>query len=152
MQQATLVFPIKGRRILLGMKKRGFGEGKLNGFGGKVKYGEEIDEAAIREVWEECGIRLKDIANRGELTFLFPSNPKFNQVVHVFISRDWDGEPSETDEMRPAWFDIYELPFNRMWKDDPHWLPKVIAGERVRGKIIFISDGESIESVDMGSY
>lgn len=34
--------------ILLGLKKRGFGEGKWNGFGGKVEPGETIPQAAAR--------------------------------------------------------------------------------------------------------
>ena len=37
------------------MKKRGFGEGKWNGFGGKVEEGETILQAALRELKEECG-------------------------------------------------------------------------------------------------
>ena len=32
----TLVFLREGSKVLLGMKKRGFGVGKWNGFGGKV--------------------------------------------------------------------------------------------------------------------
>ena len=40
------------------MKKRSFGAGKWNGFGGKVKEGEEIHEAAKRETKEEAGISL----------------------------------------------------------------------------------------------
>ncbi|CAN0403706.1 unnamed protein product, partial [Ectocarpus sp. 8 AP-2014] len=42
--------------ILLGMKKRGFGEGKWNGFGGKVESGESVEEAAKRELMEEAGL------------------------------------------------------------------------------------------------
>lgn len=34
--------------VLLGYKKRGFGQGKWNGFGGKVEHGENIKEAALR--------------------------------------------------------------------------------------------------------
>jgi len=44
-------------RILLGMKKRGFGEGNYNGFGGKVEKGESVREGAIRELEEECCIK-----------------------------------------------------------------------------------------------
>ena len=33
----TLVFLRDGSKVLLGMKKRGFGAGKWNGFGGKVR-------------------------------------------------------------------------------------------------------------------
>ena len=55
----TLVLLRKGSRVLLGMKKRGFGAGKWNGFGGKVEAGETVVEAAAREVQEECGLTVK---------------------------------------------------------------------------------------------
>ena len=76
----TLVFLREGSKVLLGMKKRGFGVGKWNGFGGKVsayrtesrrsslmllqvEAGETIVEAAAREVREECGyiVRTEDL-------------------------------------------------------------------------------------------
>jgi hypothetical protein len=44
----TLAFVLDSRRILLGMKKRGFGAGRWNGFGGKVDPGESIESAAKR--------------------------------------------------------------------------------------------------------
>ena len=47
-QLLTLVLIMKGKQVLLGMKKRGFGKGKWNGFGGKVQDGEEILDAARR--------------------------------------------------------------------------------------------------------
>ena len=42
--------------VLLGMKKRGFGVGKWNGFGGKVENGETVFDGAMRELQEECSI------------------------------------------------------------------------------------------------
>ena len=39
------------------MKKRGFGMGKWNGFGGKVELNETIYNAAERELKEECNIK-----------------------------------------------------------------------------------------------
>lgn len=44
----TLVLVVQPGRVLLGMKKRGFGAGKWNGFGGKVQTGESIEQAARR--------------------------------------------------------------------------------------------------------
>ena len=44
----TLAFIQKEDKVLLGLKKRGFGEGKWNGFGGKPHEGETITEAAVR--------------------------------------------------------------------------------------------------------
>lgn len=40
----------KNGRLLLGLKKTGFGSGYYNGFGGKVEPGETIAQAAHREV------------------------------------------------------------------------------------------------------
>ena len=44
----TLALIRNNDNILLGMKKRGFGVGRWNGFGGKVHSGETILEAAKR--------------------------------------------------------------------------------------------------------
>ncbi|XP_032115703.1 7,8-dihydro-8-oxoguanine triphosphatase isoform X1 [Sapajus apella] len=44
----TLVLVLQPQRVLLGMKKRGFGAGRWNGFGGKVQEGETIEEGAKR--------------------------------------------------------------------------------------------------------
>nr|XP_053633034.1 oxidized purine nucleoside triphosphate hydrolase-like [Cherax quadricarinatus] len=44
----TLAFIREGNRLLLGYKKRGFGQGRWNAFGGKVEAGETPEEAAVR--------------------------------------------------------------------------------------------------------
>ena len=53
----TLAFIRDGDQLLLGMKKRGFGAGKWNGFGGKVDPGETILQGAVRY---GCQITLKN--------------------------------------------------------------------------------------------
>lgn len=53
----TLLVIHQANRVLLGMKKRGFGRDRYNGFGGKVEKNETILEAAIRETIEESGVR-----------------------------------------------------------------------------------------------
>ena len=152
MQEAVLLYLVKGDRVLLGKKKQGFGAGKWNGMGGKMKYGEEPKDAALRETWEECGINVREFRKMGELRFLFPLKPQWNQNVHVFVSGKWDGEPMESDEVKPRWFYIDELPFDEMWQNDPHWLPKILKGETVKATFIFGSDNEKIESMKFGTY
>jgi 8-oxo-dGTP diphosphatase/2-hydroxy-dATP diphosphatase len=44
----TLAFIREAGRLLLGLKKKGFGQGRWNGFGGKVEPGETIPDAAFR--------------------------------------------------------------------------------------------------------
>ena len=149
LRKSTLVFLVekeKGSitRICLAMKKRGFGMGRWNGAGGKVEQGETVEDAAIREVQEEIGVALSKIEKVAELAFTFPHNPKFDQLVHVYLAEAWEGEPSESEEMRPVWFDATAVPYKEMWPDDEFWLPLVVDGEKVRGAFTF-GEGDVVE-------
>lgn len=118
------------------MKKRGFGAGRWNGFGGKVESGETIEDAAKREVWEEAGIRVADIEKVGHINFEFVGDPVILEV-NVFKAGSFYGEPSESDEMKPQWFHKDEIPFDQMWPDDRHWFPLFLAGKKFTGKFLF---------------
>lgn len=131
---------INNEKILLGMKKRGFAEGKWNGFGGKVDKGESILDAAVREVQEEALITPKKLNKLAVLDFFFVHKPDWSQRVHTYITTSWDGEPTETEEMRPDWFHRDKLPYKDMWVDDIHWLPHVLDGKKVRGFFLFDKD------------
>jgi len=153
-RDATLVFLIKGEtlsEILLGLKKAGFAQGKLNGFGGKVENGETIERAAVRELKEETGVQVseQDLRRMAHLTFVFPAKPEWDQVVHVFLARQWEGEPAESAEMRPAWYRVSEIPFESMWQDDPHWLPLILRGKRIRARFTFQADNETVDQVEI---
>jgi 8-oxo-dGTP pyrophosphatase MutT (NUDIX family) len=146
--RATICFLIdaESRRVLLGLKKRGFGQGKYNGFGGKIADGEDARDAAVREVREECGLEVApaDLVAAGHLTFIFPFCPESNHDVEVFRVATWRGEPRESDEMRPEWFPIGAIPYGRMWEDDGHWLPLVLGGAAVEAEFAFAADNETV--------
>ncbi|KAJ6623368.1 Oxidized purine nucleoside triphosphate hydrolase [Pseudolycoriella hygida] len=137
----TLVFVYDDhkRRLLLGLKKRGFGSGKYNGFGGKVEANESIKNAAIRELSEECGLNVRETAvelgdgcDDNGLTFSginffnFVDNPIVFEV-HIFkvAYSNVKGIVTESDEMRPQWFGYDEIPYDQMWPDDRHWFPSL---------------------------
>lgn len=132
----TLCIIQRRSRVLLGMKKRGFGAGRWNGFGGKVLPGETIEAAAKREIREEAGIDVKLAAKVGILEFEFKGKPGVLEV-HVFKAEDFSGEPRETEEMRPQWFAETEIPFDGMWPDDRHWIPLFLADKKFAGKFKF---------------
>lgn len=123
-------------RILLGMKKRGFGAGKWNGFGGKVLPSETLEESLRREVEEEAGVILDTIKKIGFLEFEFPMNSEIVEV-HVYKAENFSGEITESEEMRPQWFHIDEIPFSEMWPDDKFWMPLFLNNKKFKGKFIF---------------
>lgn len=128
----SLLFLRKDDRVLLAMKKRGFGEGRWNGVGGKVEDGESIEQAMIRETQEEIGVTPTVFEKVGDIRFdeYFKGEPTLMHV-HVFTASDWKGEPTESEEMKPEWFALTDIPYDAMWPDDPYWLPQVLAGKKV---------------------
>jgi 8-oxo-dGTP pyrophosphatase MutT (NUDIX family) len=132
----TLAIVYDENKILLGMKKRGFGSGRWNGFGGKIEQGESIDQAAIRELEEEAGIKALNLTPRGKLLFTFnDSSP--DMYVNIFGVSEFSGNPVETEEMLPKWFAHDEIPYAEMWADDEYWLPLFLEGKNITGQVDF---------------
>jgi 8-oxo-dGTP diphosphatase/2-hydroxy-dATP diphosphatase len=135
----TLVFcrrlhPETGeKQILLGMKKRGFGQGRWNGFGGKLETDEDIIQCAKRELQEECGLAANDLTRTGYVVFKMLDIFKI-MCVHIFQTRNFTGDLIESDEMRPQWYNEDEIPFEKMWADDPLWFPYLLEDKSVVGR------------------
>ena len=149
MKDATLCFVVQGdpiRKVLLGLKKAGFGQDKFDGFGGKIELGETPLVAAVRELEEESGLRAVPERMRyvAHLTFVFPNKPDWSQIVHAFVASQWQGEPVETLEMIPTWFDLQDIPYARMWDDSAYWVARILAGGRLRGRIVFRPDNSTV--------
>lgn len=150
MIHATLCFVLRqkdgDRQVLLGVKKRGFGVGKLNGFGGKRLAGELPRVAMSRELLEECGLVVSpdSFEQRGLLVFRFPYAPQDDHRVRVYVAATFAGTPVETDEMIPEWLPVADLPLDRMWHDDSLWLPAILAGHTVVGRFFFAENNQSV--------
>lgn len=156
MKERTLVFLHKpeDKQILLALKKRGFGEGKWNGVGGKIEAGETIEQATVREADEEIGVAIlpEDLKRVATIDFAFQDKPELNQRVHTFFTTRWEGEPKESEEMRPAWYAYEEIPYSAMWVDDREWLPRVLKGERLAARFLFTSDGSAILEKEIQAF
>jgi 8-oxo-dGTP diphosphatase len=146
-----LCFLVRDGQVLLGRKKRGFGQGRIVGPGGKVEAGESPVAAAAREVAEETGLHVAvaELAEVAQITYRFPARPAWDQDATVFATTRWTGEPSESDEIDPRWWRVDALPLDEMWDDARYWLPKVLAGDRVRVAAVFAPDCATVATIEV---
>ena len=141
----TLCLAVQNGKVLLGMKKRGFGVGRWNGFGGKIEAGETIEDAARREMNEECGVNVLAMEKVGIHEFEFDAKRGEILEVHVFRVDTFSGVPVETEEMKPKWFAFADIPYGIMWPDDQYWLPLFLEGKKFRTKFLFGADDIVLE-------
>jgi 8-oxo-dGTP diphosphatase len=120
MQLATLVYVRSaGRTLMLHRVKKAndMHAGKWNGLGGKLEPGETPEECAIREVYEESGLRIVRPAWRGVITF-----PQFSGgvdwVAFVFVAREFTGELIDSQEGELAWIEDERLHMLNLWPGD----------------------------------
>ncbi len=137
LRKVTLCLLVKDDKVLLAMKKRGFGVGKWNGVGGKLNDNETVEEAMLRETKEEISVVPKSYLKKGVIKFFFDGKPEFNQEMNLFVCKEWEGEPLESEEMAPQWFVKDSIPFNKMWEDDILWLPHVLHGKNIEATFFF---------------
>jgi mutator protein MutT len=135
----TLLLLLRDDEILLAMKKRGFGMGLWNGVGGKIDPGETIEQALVRETQEEIGVTPTSYSKVAVHDFAFPDGT-IDMQGHVYLCREWSGEPVETEEMAPKWFKISDIPYDEMWQDDIVWMPLVLRGKLLRTNFTFDAD------------
>lgn len=137
-ERGVLCFILQDGQLLLILKKRGLGSGKINAPGGKIEPGESALQAAIRETQEEVGVTPCDPEARGELSFQFTDG--YSLHCTVFLAHSGTGDPVETDEAVPIWTPANAVPYEKMWADDIEWLPELLAGRSFRGFFLFDDD------------
>ncbi|MGW7412755.1 8-oxo-dGTP diphosphatase [Streptomyces sp. NPDC054863] len=125
--------------VLLGEKLSGFGTGRTVVIGGHIDPGENPEEAAVRELEEESGLRPSgNVLHVANLTFTFPEQ-RWDHSTPVFLATEPEGQLRECEEIRPFWCPIEELPLHNMWADVAYWLPQVLFGIRVKAAITYTS-------------
>jgi 8-oxo-dGTP diphosphatase len=131
----TLLFIVQEGRVLLIHKRRGHGAGRINAPGGKLEPGETPLACALRETQEETGVVALGATLRAEMRFLDRDGPDW--LGYVFVASGARGTAVDTPEAAPIWFALDDIPYERMWPDDRLWVPRVLAGETLRGDFLF---------------
>jgi 8-oxo-dGTP pyrophosphatase MutT (NUDIX family) len=146
--QATLCLILQDNKILLLKKSKGLlGEGRWNAPGGKVLPNEDPKACAVREVFEETSLTVKNAEEVG-LLYFYNDGQRLSPVwtVRVFLTDEFEGVPIDGREGRLEWFNIDALPFEEMWEDDQYWYKLVLEGKRFEGW--FYYSGEFTKLLD----
>ena len=149
MKIATLALIIKNNQILLGYKKKGeIGQKTLNGPGGKKEDNESLEKCLVRETKEEVGITLDidKLEKVGIITFFNAETPDFE--VHIFRTEYFLGTPIETLDMVPDWYDIDNLPLDKMLESDREWFPKMANGEKFNARVYYRSRAKDFDRIE----
>ena len=112
------VMLVKERKLLLGLRHHDpnkadselSGQGTWTMPGGKLEYGESFEQAAIREVAEETGIKLN---NAKVICINNDKNENAHFVTIGLLSDDFEGEPKvmEPNEITEwKWFNLNKIP------------------------------------------
>ena len=106
-RKAVRCYLIKNNKVVVTQYKNG---NKKEGYydipGGKIEDKETAEQAAIREMKEETGIKIKNLENKGNMIIEYP-NRIFD--FDVFICNEYEGEPQEFKENKSEWIDIEKL-------------------------------------------
>lgn len=135
--QAVLCHLVRNGNLLLIKKSRGFGQGYWNAPGGKLLPSETASEAARREVYGETGMLVESLELAAEIEFYTEKNKVPEWFVYVFRSTSFSGSIREGDEGKVKWFSTDRIPYEEMWEDDRHWLPRLLEGRRFKGRFYF---------------
>ena len=103
-------------------KQNDYHEGKWNGLGGKFEQGESPEDCAIREIEEECGLRVKSVTMKGFITFpMFDG--KEDWYVFLFTAYDFTGKLIDSNEGNLAWIKNNKLTDLNLWDGDKIFIP-----------------------------
>ena len=96
--------------------------GKWNGLGGKLEPGETPEECAIREIWEEAGLRVVNPKLRGIITFPGFSNDE-DWYTFLYVVDDFQGVLIDSAEGVLKWIPDDQLLNLNLWEGDRIFIP-----------------------------
>lgn len=66
---------------------------------GRLDQGENLKQTAVREIWEECGLKAKVLSGNSAYLGTGAPHDEFNIVTHIFLMSALGGTPHPTYEV-----------------------------------------------------
>lgn len=129
--------------ICLKKKKSGNEKEIWDGVAGKFDPDNDrtLDEVLLREAYDKLGVELSEYEEIGKIRFR--DQNKIDDR-HIFIIRDWSGEPTDSSDTSSNWFDADSLPLDEMTEDDELWVPELLRYQR-KFMAEFVTAGDSVD-------
>jgi 8-oxo-dGTP diphosphatase len=146
MKFATLCYLRRSGKTLMVhrvKKENDIHQGKWNGLGGKLEPGETPEECAIREIYEESGLRVRRLDFKGLLTFPGFANEE-DWYAFVFVATDIEGELVESPEGELCWIEDELLCDLDLWAGDRIFLEWLDSPGFFSAKFIY-KNGEFVD-------
>ena len=124
-------------------KKNDINHAKFIGIGGKIEEGESPDECVKREVYEETGLRLKNIKFCGLVKYYL--NEDYFENMYVYYSDDYTEKLRECDEGSLHWLSFEDFIARPHWEGDVLFLQKAIDGHEFPNMELFY-DNKGLKS------
>lgn len=93
-------------KILLG-QARAWGPGRYSTFAGFVEGGESLENAVMREIWEECGGEVEHMTYLGSQPWPFPRSLMCGYIASISNPDTVQADGAEIEDIR--WFSRQEL-------------------------------------------
>jgi 8-oxo-dGTP diphosphatase len=115
----VLCFVFAGETVLLlrGAADKKIWPGRYNGLGGHVERGESVQAAAAREIWEEAGLRPRDLRLRGVV--VVDTGEPVGIGLYVFSATAEKGTHTESAEGSLEWVPLSQVEGRQCVADVP---------------------------------
>ncbi len=120
--------------------------GKYNGLGGKIERDEDVVACMRREIREEAGIEIEEMALRGTMSWPGFGKDGEDWLAFVFVITKFSGTPLQGNpEGTLEWVDADKLLDLPLWDGDRHFVPLVFdANPRAFHGVMPYRDGKPV--------
>lgn len=133
MRVADVVFT-KGGKVLLVQQRKKAAEGLWSYPGGAIEYGETVEQAIVREVKEELGVKLIDQVFLRQYSI---TTPRGKIIINTFTGRFVGSIKLKEDELSAyKWFSLEELR----------------TSTELRGKVVIKQAEDALDRIKVSSF